>query len=190
MLQNDIVLAFKELGWQTGKDEGGDNFAILDLGDILLQTIPRLRPITGGKTLDYGGSISTPEFTNTVAKIFSRKEFHASLIVGWELKPLRQPDFTFEDIRALSTRLIEWAKSQDVDAALKRLRESRTDSKGTEPLYHLAALALAGDVDKLDYYQRSFEAGDRLGFVPYISKEMIDRAVEIAKDTSSRISTE
>ncbi|TXR46288.1 DUF6990 domain-containing protein [Phyllobacterium endophyticum] len=191
MLQNDIVLAFKKLSWQTGKDDAGDNYAIFDIGDIQLQIIPRLRPIWGGKRLACVRSVTTKQFTSACTKIFHRnteKHPHNPLVRGDE--DLIQQDYTFKDISALSERLIEWAKIQDVDPALKRLRELPTDSKGTEPLYHLAALALAGDVDKLAYYQRSFEAGDRLGFVPYISKEMIDRAVEIAKDTSSRISTE
>ncbi|WP_425603185.1 DUF6990 domain-containing protein [Lysobacter soli] len=56
-----------------------------------------------------------------------------------------------------------------------------TDSKGAMPLRHLAALALAKDVPRLESYQRAFERGDRPGFVPYIQKKMIDRAVSLAR---------
>ncbi len=49
------------------------------------------------------------------------------------------------------------------------------------PLRHLAALAIAGDVERLNSYKNSFEKGDRLGFVPYITVDMIDRAILIAQ---------
>jgi hypothetical protein len=46
---------------------------------------------------------------------------------------------------------------------------------------HLGALALAGDADRLKFHQDAFERGERLGCVPYISKQMIDRALQIAE---------
>jgi len=49
------------------------------------------------------------------------------------------------------------------------------------PLWHLAALALARDVARLDTYQRAFHRGERPGFVPYITTEMIDRALVLAR---------
>lgn len=60
-----------------------------------------------------------------------------------------------------------------------------TDAPGARPIWHLAALALLGDVAKLKPYQASFEAGDRLGFVPYITKDYIDRAVTLAEELAS-----
>ena len=44
------------------------------------------------------------------------------------------------------------------------------------------ALALLGDIAKLKSYQASFEGGDRLGFVPYVTKGYIDRAVSLAEE--------
>ncbi|WP_414858990.1 DUF6990 domain-containing protein [Pseudomonas aeruginosa] len=57
-----------------------------------------------------------------------------------------------------------------------------TNSKGAMPLRNLAALAIAGDVSCLANYQFSFEQGDRLGFVPYITQDMIERALLIARN--------
>ena len=48
---------------------------------------------------------------------------------------------------------------------------------GARPVWHLAALVVLGDLEKLKFYQASFEAGDRLGFVKYITKNYIDSAV-------------
>jgi hypothetical protein len=49
------------------------------------------------------------------------------------------------------------------------------------PLRHLAALAIAGDLQTLSRYQRSFAHGDRLNFVPYITADLIDRALSLAQ---------
>ncbi|WP_187445978.1 DUF6990 domain-containing protein, partial [Phyllobacterium endophyticum] len=145
MLKNDVHLAFKELGWRIGKDEGRDHYAIYGLGKTLVQVILRLEPRREGKRLLCYFSMSPSDFISAVAEISSRKWEHVPFITGQE--DLRQTDFTFEDIRVLSNRLIEWSRQQDIESSMKRLRELPADSKGTEPLYHLAALALAGDVD-------------------------------------------
>lgn len=62
-----------------------------------------------------------------------------------------------------------------------------TDSKGARPLRHLAALAITGDIGRLAKYQRRFEQGDRLGFVPYITAEMLERALLLAQDWEGRV---
>lgn len=73
--------------------------------------------------------------------------------------------------------------SSDIDAGLAVYKALPTNSKGAMPLQHLAALALARDVSCLLRYQKSFEQGDRLGFVPYIGPEMIDRALQLAQSS-------
>jgi len=45
---------------------------------------------------------------------------------------------------------------------------------------------LLGDVAKLKSYQTSFVAGDRLGFVNYVTKDYIDRAVALAEGNSAK----
>lgn len=41
---------------------------------------------------------------------------------------------------------------------------------------------MTGRGDRLSSYQRSFELGDRLGFVPYINAQMLERALMVALD--------
>jgi len=79
---------------------------------------------------------------------------------------------------------MSWAKKQDLSKALHDYALLPTDAPGARPIWHLAALAILKDVEKLKSYQDSFEAGDRLGFVPYVTKEYIERAVVLAKDTA------
>jgi len=185
MLQNDIVKTFKELGWKIGKDEVGDNFAEIGLDDRVIGIIPRLRSRTDGKKLMLDESISTEEFSLAVAIISDRKKVYRPLVSKWG-DDYRKPKFTPQDISEISSSVIEWAKSVDVAQEMTRLRTVSTDSPGTLPLHHLAALALAGDIEVLRSYQSSFEAGDRLGFVNYIIKDYIDRAVALAEEYMAR----
>lgn len=52
---------------------------------------------------------------------------------------------------------------------------------GAAGVWQLAALALLGRTAKLKSYQASFAAGNRIGFVNYITKDYIDRAVALAE---------
>ncbi|MDR6634244.1 hypothetical protein J2X72_003054 [Phyllobacterium sp. 1468] len=179
MLQNDVFLAFKELGWKIGRDEVGERLASYSLGDVEITIIMRLEPRRIGKRLLIYKSVGLCKLDAIIGDISDRKPVHVPIITGDE--DIRQLEFGFSDIRSLSKRLIEWGEGQDIKAALRKLRELPTDAKGAFPRRHLGALALAGDVGRLKFYQQAFERGDRLGFVPYVSKDMIDRAVEIAK---------
>jgi hypothetical protein len=50
---------------------------------------------------------------------------------------------------------------------------------------HLAALAWKGNLDKLIEYQESFKRGHRLSFVPMITADMVDRALDIAAERTA-----
>ncbi|MDN3719635.1 hypothetical protein QW131_11790 [Roseibium salinum] len=73
-----------------------------------------------------------------------------------------------------------------MDKALRDHAALPTNAPGARPIWHLAALALLGDVAKLKFYQASFEAGDRLGFVNYVTKDYIDRTVSFAERLAAR----
>ncbi|MHA6044579.1 DUF6990 domain-containing protein, partial [Pseudomonas aeruginosa] len=96
--------------------------------------------------------------------------------------PEKIVDFSLDDVVRLSQSAISWASAQDIEKGLAAYRALPTNSKGAMPLRHLAALAIAGDVSCLANYQFSFEQGDRLGFVPYITQDMIERALLIARN--------
>ena len=105
---------------------------------------------------------------------------YSPVILSNEL-PEKLVSISVEDVLQLSDKAISWARSQNLEAGLATYRGLPTDSKGAMPLRHLAALAIAGDVERLEGYKHSFEKGDRLGFVPYITVDMIDRAILIAQ---------
>ncbi|KAF2406605.1 hypothetical protein SAMN04490179_4441 [Pseudomonas antarctica] len=180
MKEKDVVAILKEQGWTCGKDEVGDYFCVTDIGGVQLQIIPSV-----GKRSDHFrvllmSSVSSTEFSDAVSFISGDRGSHAPIIVSNEA-PEKLSVFSTDDVVRLSEKAASWARSQNIDEGLKIYRELPTDVKGAMPLQHLAALAIAGDSGGLDEYKKSFEKGDRLGFVPYITSDMIGRALMIAQ---------
>lgn len=179
MKEKDIVSILKEQGWVCSKDEVGDYFCLIDIGEAQLQVIPSV-----GKRSDHFRvllmpSISSKEFSEAVSFVLGDGSSNAPIIVSNEA-PEKFSSFSGDDIIRLSDKAISWARSQSIDEGLRVYRALPTDVKGAMPIRHLAALEMAGDTGRLDEYKKSFEMGDRPGFVPYVTSDMIDRALMIA----------
>lgn len=180
MNMDDISLIFSELGWKVTKDEAGDYVFLYDNGFLLMQLIPLLKKKRGSFRFVSMESVSTREFVDAVGYIKGEIKDYVPILL--RDSTIEGAYISIEDLRGVSERLIEWAESQDIGKGLEAYKCLPTDSKGAMPLRHLAALAIGGGLDRLLSYQVSFEHGDRLGFVPYITKEMIDRAVFLARE--------
>lgn len=170
------------LGWRCGKDEVGDYFCLMDIGNAQVQIIPDIGKRSSHFRVSFMPSVSTKNFTAAVAFIFGEARDYVPIIVSNNV-PEKIVDFSLDDVVRLSQGAVSWASAQDIEKGLAAYRALPTNSKGAMPLRHLAALAIAGEADRLASYQRSFEQGDRLGFVPYITAEMIDRALLLARDS-------
>ncbi|UVJ42907.1 hypothetical protein NVV94_20290 [Pseudomonas sp. LS1212] len=181
MKEKEILPTLEELGWRCRKDEVGDYFCLMDLGKVQVQIIPAIGKRSDHFRVSLMPSLSTKTFTETVEFILGEAGGFDPIIVSNDV-PEKIVDFSLDDVTRLSQAAISWASAQDIEKGLAAYRALPTNSKGAMPLRHLAALAMAGDVGRLASYQRSFEQGDRLGFVPYITLEMIDRALLIARD--------
>ena len=90
-------------------------------------------------------------------------------------------DITQSHIVEADRVLSEWWEKQSVSTEIAAKAQSYSE-KGNSAAYHLAALAFLGDYNTLADYQQLFRDGHRMQFPPYISQEMMDRAVSIAID--------
>ncbi|WP_313282762.1 DUF6990 domain-containing protein [Stenotrophomonas indicatrix] len=180
MNEKYVVSALKEQGWVCGRDEVGDYFCIMNVGHRQVQVIPYVGKRSDHFRVSLMPSISSEEFSTTVGLILGEGRDHVPVIVSNEL-PEKLVELSANDVSRLSEKAITWAHAQSLEDGLAAYRNLPTDAKGAMPLRHLAALAIAGEVDRLESYRRHFELGDRLGFVPYITSEMIDRAISIAQ---------
>ena len=189
MNDDQVVAILRELGWRVGKDEVGDKFCALVLNGRQLQVIPTIRKVSDHFRVTLMPSVSTKEFSSAVSFICGRDDKYTPIIVSNDI-PLKLHDLSRDDVVSLSEAAISWALAQDIGCGLEAYRNLPTDSKGAGPLRHLAALVIVKDLPRLAHYQKAFEEGDRLGFVPYITKAMIDRAVElVSKSRNGESST-
>ncbi|MDZ4332843.1 MAG: hypothetical protein U1A62_04190 [Pseudomonas sp.] len=185
MKEKEILSALEGVGWRCGKDEAGDYFCLMDIGTAQVQIIPAIGKRSDHFRVSFMPSISTKAFTEAVEFISGESGGFEPIIVSNDV-PEKIADFSSSDVIRLSQAAISWANEQDVAQGLSLYRQLPTDSKGARPLRHLAALAVAGDVERLTSYQYSFEQGDRLGFVPYITVEMLGRALLVARNSQEQ----
>ncbi|MCF5469836.1 DUF6990 domain-containing protein [Pseudomonas syringae] len=184
MNEKDIASILKAQGWACDKDEFGDCSCVIDIGDAELQIIPSVGKREDHFRVSLMPSISSKEFSEAVSFISGDGGSHAPIIVCNE-GPEKISSISSDDVISFSEKAISWARSQSTEEGLAAYRKLPTHAKGAMPVRHLAALAIAGDARRLDEYKKSFEKGDRLGFVPYVTSDMIDRALMVAQKPSN-----
>jgi hypothetical protein len=180
-----VVTSLRSLGWRIQTDEVGDKVAFFDLPDRIVDIIPNVRRYGGDQQFSTMKSLSTQKFSAACQHIRYRGEGYTPMIRAMKGFRLIVPEISDEHVRQASDNAISWAEEQDLDAGLQALAALPTSAPGARPVWHLGALAVLGDVARLKSYQASFEAGDRLGFVNYVTKDYIDRAVALAEQTAS-----
>jgi len=170
----------KSIGWKTYMDEGSRR-ASLKLLDRTVEIGYIIRRFPHDEKFSASPALYTDEFSAACSRIENVPDDDMPFIVPWNWPGVRVPEIKEEHVHQASQMAIDWAKEQDLHQGLLAHAALPTTAFGLKPVWHLAALALLGDIEKLKFYQASFEAGDRLGFLPYITKDYIDRAVAIAK---------
>lgn len=180
MTEDELTKTVEKLGWKRRVDEVGENYFWLDLGDRIVTVIPYVGKRSDHFRVSFTPSVTTREFSRAVSAINLSDIEHEPISVMLE-KTEKVPTLGEAEVRTLLEKVVAWAQSEDLDKGLEIYRALPTDCVGARPMRHVAALALAGDVRKLDGYLSSFKAGDRLGFVSYITESLLDRAIEFAK---------
>jgi hypothetical protein len=179
MKEEDFIGILEQQGWVCKKDEVGDFFCTIDLGEVQLQIIPSVCKRADHFRVSLMPSISTAKFSEAVSFISGDERGNIPINISSEA-PYKIAGFSVDDVVRLSDKVMSWARSQNIEEGLESYRDLPTDVKGALPLRHLAALAIAGNVQVLKKYKKSFEQGERLGFVPYVTSDMIERALTIA----------
>ena len=191
----EVVRMFQDLGWHLkryGEPRAGQRLeertgCFQGLRDRNIRINFELDEYSAGQVLVIYSSISTHEFIDACSKIIYIGIKHEVLTVKFMsyLLPYSE-NFSISDIERMSEEIIRWASNQDLEALFEEHRLLPTSCAGELPFRHLAALAVAGDVEKLKFYQASFEAGDRLGFARYVTKDYIDRAFSLAEQYAAK----
>ncbi|MBY5927466.1 MULTISPECIES: DUF6990 domain-containing protein [unclassified Halomonas] len=186
MKLKEVTDMLGSIGWSIYTDEVGDRSACYRCNDRTVQIIYGIEKIRDKQKFGAMLSLATDSFSNACVAIDPGYGDDVPFIRAWSGLDIRAPEILEEHVRQASEEAISWAKVQDLDKALQDHAALPTNAPGARPIWHLAALALLGDVVKLRFYQDSFADGNRLGFVNYVTKDYIDRAVELAEKNAVR----
>ena len=184
MNKNEICESLKSLGWRVATDEVGDKVAFFDLPDRIVDVIPDLWRVRGEQQLSISPTLSISHFCEICQAIKKRGSDYTPLARAWKSSRISSPEIDAGHVQRASEEAITGAMNLDLGKALLDCAALPTSAPGARPVWHLGALAVLGDVQRLKSYQASFEMGDRLGFVTYVTKDYIDRAVELAEQTT------
>lgn len=194
MEKKDIERYLADWGWRIEKDEVGDKSAYLSLIDKEISIGWTLRGLYRRAThkttykLTLTPSISTKEFSKIFNNIHNKPPFYnfRHILTNLQHYSLEELEINVEHLQRLTDEAVAWAKAQDIENILNKHASLPTDTFGSNPLKLLTSLVLLGDVKKLKYFKDSFEKGERLGFVPYITKDYINRAYSAALERENK----
>ena len=179
--QAELAEAFARRGWTVRRDETSMPFGERRVGDRVLCAILTKRGL--GFPFAISGWVTTDALSAAETMIHTpRKRFSEScpLVMSPEFN-IDKPVASQRDIDRASDDWIAWGESVDIAPGFTALLDKDSNMLGAYPLRHLAALAAQGEVEVLEHYSERFAAGDRLDFVPYITTEYVETALDFAK---------
>jgi len=181
MNTSEVVKNFQIQGWIVKLDV--DRYAEKNLGDRIVQVLFKLKSLGEYQKFEASYSVKSTDFSVAVKEIEGdRSDYNDTLKVNFrDDVRLQVPKVAPEYIEIVCVSAIEWAKTVDITKRYEELCNIDSSTPGAAGVWHLAALCLMGSIDKLTSYQVRFEEGDNCGFVPFITKDYIDRAVVFAK---------
>jgi hypothetical protein len=188
MTREEINQKLIDLGWKRYRDELKDSIFLVRVDTGLVSFVSR----NNAYGIDLNPSISTDLFDKFEHIIgardidyytgkVTRHKYVTGSIICQTRYGINKQDYTTDDVVMLSEKILDWAASVDIEAALAELRALAISSLGAMPVRHMTALAVAGDVETLGHYRDRFAAGDRMDCVPYITIDYITRALELAE---------
>ncbi|TRD14767.1 DUF6990 domain-containing protein [Palleronia caenipelagi] len=185
MNAKEVAGVFTQLGWTPKRDI--DRYAEKETGDRVVRILFTIKDLDDFQKFEGSHSIRTETFTAAVKEIEGgRGEYNDLLKVNFKNKVrFQEPEITRKHIEIACDKAIEWAMSVDIDQRYEELCSLDPATPGAAGVWHLAALALNQHTNKLLTYQKHFETGDRCGFVNFITKDYIDRAVILAEQNEA-----
>jgi hypothetical protein len=87
--------------------------------------------------------------------------------------------------RKLIQEEVEEVQKLDMEKVIKDFAANCPDRPSMRQVMHLASLAWLADFNTLTEYKEIFQRGYRMNFVPMITQEMIERALEVAYERIS-----
>jgi hypothetical protein len=185
MNTKEVVETFMQLGWITKLNV--DRYAEKHIGDRVVHILFKFKDLGEYQKFDASYSLKTASFSAAVKEIEGgRGDYNDLLKVNFRDKvKFQEPKITSKQIEVTCDAAMEWARSIDVEKRYEELCDLDPSTPGAAGVWHLATLVLKLRIAKLITYQKRFEIGDNCGFVPFITKDYIDRAVALAEQSAA-----
>ena len=170
-----------DAGWTPGAS-GGEAVYRMDLGDRVLLSLPEFKPIPGHLVVLDHGQVWVEAYARIKHALMPGKPLEFSSLVyrkNSEFVASGDPDAAF--FRDMTAALRDWAEAVDVAAEIEALAQDRSQH-GLGSYSHLAALALRGDVARLEAYGAEISAqGKAAALHPRVNADTIATALGLAR---------
>ncbi len=171
----------QRLGWKLSRDEVGDRFGTYHLSDREVCASYSLTSLPGEQMLTMQPAVQIGAFSDACARIRADGNRDDPLVVDWWFPDASAPEIHEHHVRIVSEKAIAWAQEVDLYQALCNHAKFPTFPGAGHKIWHLAALAVLGDVGRLNSYLESFDTGDHARFGTYIKREHVQTALRIAE---------
>lgn len=176
--KSDIFRLLSDTGWTVVRDkDDGSRYATLTEHDRIIRVLPTISQSSRGTRIDWRDGICSKNFAKAISIIGARSEaFHPMVLRNGKCQIANQ--LTLQDVKCGLGELLENARETDLDCLLDDVLKLPTSAPGHAPLRLLAAMVCKGSFFELIEMRDKMKAGDRMGFVPYIQLEHLERALE------------
>lgn len=195
MTKKEVFSILKNQGWNISYDDIKSPYPSITFNDRVVSAtllidhlmdsdyFQRTSEIMISENLSLRVSVSTAAVCAAATYIDAPQKRKAEFCIMdscGDFKSPKRTEIVEKDVIDCGQRMIDWASAIDIEAAIDSHRVIPKYNFGSAPLNHLAALAVCGDVETLDYYWSCFENGISTTFPPYITLDYIKRASTFA----------
>lgn len=179
-LREEIFNLMEMLGGKHFKEDGDDCWSFLRPPLEITFADPRIIELPTSVSVCLSVWVYENTFTKLLEKIFGTEPYPFK-VSEIELSLAYDADCT-DELRIAVNEKLAMACDLSIREEMELLASERPDRGLMLQKKHLAALAWKGDFITLGEYQAVFERGKHLNFLPMITKDMINRALELSYD--------
>ncbi|EJF98516.1 hypothetical protein MEI_00488, partial [Bartonella vinsonii subsp. arupensis Pm136co] len=174
---NKISEHLKAMGWTVYRDKNYERNAYLIGKDRLINIVYSLDTKGKSPVVAFKASFSTLGFSTAYRYSFSKMPQYMPLKEAEEVYMLFDAEIDEGKLKQICANIFEWADRQNVNQIIYDYAALPPDSELDLVKYHLVALILIGDIEKLKFYKESFREKNYLGFVKGITKDVIEEVL-------------
>lgn len=177
----DLFNALQAEGWTVNRDrDDGSRLAMRHDGGKIFYLLPDVRVTAKGTRIDWREAIVPNAYIRAVSIIANEPKRYYPL--AWRQSTKHElPNMTVKAALAGLGDVLSQLANEDLDKSLEETASLPLSSPGNGPIRLLAAKACRGDCRDLHNMRDKMLAGDRQGFVPYVTVAHLERAIEACR---------